>query len=408
MATEKELTTLRINTVPNQTVYDAMAAQGLISNEELYLVGGNVGVSSVNGKDGDVTLDADDVGALPSSTTYVSTVDGASGAVTTNAVKYTTQSLTNAQKQQARTNIGAGTSNFDGDYNSLSNQPTIPTVNNGTLTIQQNGTTKGTFTANSSTNVTANITVPTQTSDLTNDSGFITSANAPVRSVNTKTGAVVLTQDDVGDGTTYVRTHNDFTTALKNQIGTNEDNIAMLDSDVESLQTDVGTLKTNVGTIQTALSSKQDSITGGASTITDDNLTANRALVSNSSGKVAVSAVTSTELGYLDGVTSNIQTQLNSKLSSAPVTSVNSKTGAVTLGASDVGAVPTTRTVNGKALSSNITLSASDVGALPSTTSIPSATSDLTNDSGYVAIVMQATQPTGQSGGDFWYRTITE
>lgn len=48
-----------------------------------------------------------------------------------------------------------------------------------------------------------------------------------------------------------------------------------------------------------------------------------------------------------------------------PVTSVNGKTGAVELGASDVGAVPTTRTVNGKALSSNIALSANDVGALP-------------------------------------------
>lgn len=58
------------------------------------------------------------------------------------------------------------------------------------------------------------------------------------------------------------------------------------------------------------------SITGGASTIIDSNLTANRALVSNGSGKVAVSAVTSTELGYLDGVTSNIQTQLNNKVGS--------------------------------------------------------------------------------------------
>lgn len=48
-----------------------------------------------------------------------------------------------------------------------------------------------------------------------------------------------------------------------------------------------------------------------------------------------------------------------------PVTSVNGKTGAVELGASDVRAVPTTRTVNGKALSSNITLSANDVDALP-------------------------------------------
>lgn len=79
---------------------------------------------------------------------------------------------------------------------------------------------------------------------------------------------------------------------------------------------------------QAALNGKQATITGGASTITSSNLTANRALVSDASGKVAVSAVTSTELGYLDGVTSNIQTQLNGKLSTAPVTSVNGATGA--------------------------------------------------------------------------------
>lgn len=64
---------------------------------------------------------------------------------------------------------------------------------------------------------------------------------------------------------------------------------------------------------KTTWNGKQDKITGAATTITDDNLTANRALISNSSGKVAVSAVTSTELGYLDGVTSNVQTQLNDK-----------------------------------------------------------------------------------------------
>lgn len=43
-----------------------------------------------------------------------------------NAVKYTSQSLTDAQKAQARTNIGAGTSNFSGSYNDLTNRPTIP------------------------------------------------------------------------------------------------------------------------------------------------------------------------------------------------------------------------------------------------------------------------------------------
>lgn len=43
-------------------------------------------------------------------------------------------------------------------------------------------------------------------------------------------------------------------------------------------------------------------------------LTPNRALVSDGSGNVASSSVTDTELGYLSGVTSAIQTQLNSKL----------------------------------------------------------------------------------------------
>ena len=63
---------------------------------------------------------------------------------------------------------------------------------------------------------------------------------------------------------------------------------------------------------------------------------------------------TTTELNYVDGVTSNIQTQLNAK-------------------------VPTSRTVNGKALTGNITLSASDVGADAS----GSASSALTSAKSY-------------------------
>ena len=103
--------------------------------------------------------------------------------VPTDYVKYTEQILTDAQKSQARTNIGAGTSNFSGNYNDLSHLPTIPAAaNNGMLTIQKNGTTVQTFTANQSSSVTANIIVPTQVSELTNDSEFIT-ANGSVKSV---------------------------------------------------------------------------------------------------------------------------------------------------------------------------------------------------------------------------------
>lgn len=69
----------------------------------------------------------------------------------------------------------------------------------------------------------------------------------------------------------------------------------------------------NVDNLQTILDSKQATITGGATTITSSNLTINRALLSDGSGKVGVSVVTSTQLGYLSGVTSAIQTQLNTK-----------------------------------------------------------------------------------------------
>ena len=66
---------------------------------------------------------------------------------------------------------GSGTINLHkvaktGSYNDLNNKPTIPTVNNGQLTIQKNGTTVATFTANQSGNATANITVPTKLADL--------------------------------------------------------------------------------------------------------------------------------------------------------------------------------------------------------------------------------------------------
>ena len=64
----------------------------------------------------------------------------------------------------------------------------VPDVNNGTLTIQQNGTTVDTFTANSSTDKTVNVTVPTNTNELTNGAGFITADYAVPRS-----GGAVMT-----------------------------------------------------------------------------------------------------------------------------------------------------------------------------------------------------------------------
>lgn len=56
----------------------------------------------------------------------------------------------------------------------IQNKPIIPTVNDATLTIQKNGTTVATFTANSATPTTANIAVPTNNNELTNGAGYQT------------------------------------------------------------------------------------------------------------------------------------------------------------------------------------------------------------------------------------------
>jgi len=75
----------------------------------------------------------------------------------------------------------------------------------------------------------------------------------------------------------------------------------------------VGKLAKGVADNAAAIATKQATITGAATSITSNNLTASRVLVSDANGKVAVSNVTSTELGYVSGVTSSIQTQLNAK-----------------------------------------------------------------------------------------------
>jgi hypothetical protein len=73
----------------------------------------------------------------------------------------------------------------------------------------------------------------------------------------------------------------------------------------------------------------QATITGAATTITSSDLTVSRALISNASGKVAVATTTSTEIGYVNGVTSAIQTQIDTK--SAKLITTNRQTASYTL-----------------------------------------------------------------------------
>ena len=76
------------------------------------------------------------------------------------------------------------------------------------------------------------------------------------------------------------------------------------------------TIKLNGADLATMIS---DNRSGAVSTVFNTNLTAARAVVSDGSGKISVSAVTATEIGHLDGVSSAIQTQLDLKDTKANV-----------------------------------------------------------------------------------------
>lgn len=184
--------------------------------------------------------------------------------------------------------------------------------------------------------------IPSATSDLTNDSGFITSADIPAYTFNNGVSVATNGVDIYNSGVISVgaspSTAANGTIAVTTGTGKTTSNTSYIA--VKGL----GTAAYTASTAYAAASHEQ-----ALSTITGaDDLKAIEALTGTS--------------GFLK------------------------KTAANTWSLDTASYVPTTRTVNGKALSSNISLSASDVGALPDTTSIPTATSDLTNDSGFITI----------------------
>lgn len=151
------------------------------------------------------TYTAAEVGALPDTyTPPVTSVNGQTGAInltipsapgTLNTTATAAQSISSSEALSGNITLHkvakTGTYNdligkptipaaqVQSDWNATSgmgvilNKPTIPTVNNATLTIQKNGTSVGTFTANASSNVTANIQVNELPTVSSSDNGKI-------------------------------------------------------------------------------------------------------------------------------------------------------------------------------------------------------------------------------------------
>ena len=235
-----------------------------------------------------------------------------------------------------------------GNYNDLSNKPTIPTVNDATLTIQKNGTTVNTFTANASSNVTANITVPTNNNELTNGAGYITSPNIPYCTCATAAGTKAKTTTIVSG--TF--TADDLVTGAQVLVKFTYSN-TVADPTLKIGSTTAKTIK-RYGTTAPSTSAASSWNANSVIMFTYDGTYWQMTDYNNTT----YSSMTVAEIEAGTGTTARTITPARLKTAVqtwAPVTSVNSKTGAVTL-------------------------TASDVGALPDTTTIPSKLSDLTND----------------------------
>jgi hypothetical protein len=114
------------------------------------------------------------------------------------------------------------------------NKPTIPAAaNNATLTIQQNGSPIGTFTANASTDATVNVTVPTQISELTNNSGYITSASIPMNISAYTNDAGYITAAQCGDMTLCEMAN--MITSLQSLLGQLQTQLGEMQSQVNEL-----------------------------------------------------------------------------------------------------------------------------------------------------------------------------
>ena len=145
---------------------------------------------------------------------------------------------------------------------------------------------------------------------LLGGSGITTSLNGSEMTIATDGGVVTETSTDTLTNKSLNFANNTFTTTFA-ELNTAVSNATLVDLDDSQTLTNKA-IDSDNNTITNIVNAGIKSSAAIAFSKMAD-LTASRALVSDGSGDVSVSAVTSTEIGYLDGVSSNIQTQLDTK-----------------------------------------------------------------------------------------------
>lgn len=141
---------------------------------------------------------------------------------------------------------------------------------------------------------------------------------AEVRTVNGQTGDVVLTANDIDyDSNTTVKAEIDkkANSASLATVATTGDYDDLLNKPnipptviPDAVMSDTSRNPVENKVIKQYVDSLQP--TGAVTTVQNNNLTADRVVVSNTNGKLAASGITTTLLGYLSGATGNIQDQI--------------------------------------------------------------------------------------------------
>lgn len=212
--TKPTYTATEVGAMPNDKQVLLYSEQSLTS-EQRAQVRSNIGAGTSN-FDGQYSS----LSGLPTIPTDNAGLTNGAGYITANALtnylRFTEQALSNEQKEQARSNIGAGTSNFSGRYNDLTNKPVEAT---GTASGLMSASDKSKLNAIASgaevnaittikknntllpiTNKTVDITVPTSVSELTNN-GDGTSPFATQDYVIQKTASVLAYKGSVNSYT---------------------------------------------------------------------------------------------------------------------------------------------------------------------------------------------------------------
>lgn len=157
---------------------------------------------------------------------------------------------------------------------------------------------------------TATVTLGAESGYGKTDSTFDISSSDSTIAIDIVSGALDLTANATGAISTVYATD---LTASKAVVSDASGKI----SASSTTSTEIGYLSGVTSSIQDQLNSKAATITGAITTVVTEDLTASKVVVSNANGKIAASSVTTGELDYLSGVTAAVQTQLNGKAASA-------------------------------------------------------------------------------------------